>query len=252
MLSNHLILCHPLLLPPSIFPSIRVFSNKSALRIRWPKYWSFSFSLSPSNENSGLISFSIDWFDLHCPSSLSPSPNGMAVGVKNLKEKHICLWGSSSDVAGGWVKACPQWELPDSKKWGRFLYRSKGKWKSLSCVWLFATSWTVQSMGFSRPEYRSVQPFPSPGDPPNPGIKPRSPALQADSLPAEPQQKPKNTGVGSLSLLQQIYLTQELNRGLLHWAIREVNRKPQGKRITWSLKTNNVMFGLGEIVKVLL
>ena len=67
-------------------------------------------------------------------------------------------------------------------------------------------------MGFSRPEYRSVQPFPSPGDPPNPGIEPRSPALQADSLPAEPQQKPKNTGVGSLSLLQRIYLTQELNR----------------------------------------
>ena len=64
MLSNHLILCHPLLLPPSIFPSIRVFSNKPALCIRWPKYWSFSFSISPSNEYSGLISFRIDWFDL--------------------------------------------------------------------------------------------------------------------------------------------------------------------------------------------
>jgi len=64
MPSNHLILCHPLLLPPSIFPSIRVFSNESALRIRWPKYWSFSFNISPSNEYSGLISFRIDWFDL--------------------------------------------------------------------------------------------------------------------------------------------------------------------------------------------
>ena len=64
MLSNHLILCCPLLILPSIFPSIRVFSNKSALRIRWPKYWSFSFSISPSNEYSGLISFRIDWFDL--------------------------------------------------------------------------------------------------------------------------------------------------------------------------------------------
>ena len=63
MLSIHLILCHPLLLP-SIFPSIRVFSKESALRIRWPKYWSFSFSISPSNEYSGLISFRIDWFDL--------------------------------------------------------------------------------------------------------------------------------------------------------------------------------------------
>ena len=64
MPSNHLILCHPLLLPPSIFPSIRVFSNESVLHIRWQKYWSFSFSLSPSNEYSGLISFRIDWFDL--------------------------------------------------------------------------------------------------------------------------------------------------------------------------------------------
>ena len=62
--SNHLIPCHPLLLLLSVFPSIRVFSNESALRIRWPKYWSFSFSISPSNEYSGLISFRIDWFDL--------------------------------------------------------------------------------------------------------------------------------------------------------------------------------------------
>ena len=66
--SNHLILCHPLLLLPSVFPSIRVFSSESllqsVLRIRWPKYWSFSFSISPSNENSGLISFKIDWLDL--------------------------------------------------------------------------------------------------------------------------------------------------------------------------------------------
>ena len=64
MPSNHLILCHPLLVLPSIFPSITVFSKESVLRIRWPKYWSFSFSLSPSNEYSGLISFKIDWFDL--------------------------------------------------------------------------------------------------------------------------------------------------------------------------------------------
>ena len=62
--SNHLILCHPLLLLPSIFPSIRVFSNESVLCIRWPEYWSFSFSVSPSREYSGLISFRIDWFDL--------------------------------------------------------------------------------------------------------------------------------------------------------------------------------------------
>ena len=62
--SNHLILCHPLLLPPSIFPSIRVFSNESVLCIRRPKYWSFSFSISPSNEHPGLISFRMDWLDL--------------------------------------------------------------------------------------------------------------------------------------------------------------------------------------------
>ena len=64
MPSNHLILCHPLLLPSSIFPSIRVFSNKSVLHIRWPKCWSFSFSISPSNEYSVLISFRTDWLDL--------------------------------------------------------------------------------------------------------------------------------------------------------------------------------------------
>ena len=64
MPSNHLILCHPLLLTPSIFPSIRVFSNESVLCIRWPKDWSFSFSISPSNEYSGLISFRMDWLDL--------------------------------------------------------------------------------------------------------------------------------------------------------------------------------------------
>ena len=64
MPSNHLILCCHLLLPPSIFPSIRVFSNESVLCIRWPKYWSFSFSMSPSNEYSGLISFRMDWFNL--------------------------------------------------------------------------------------------------------------------------------------------------------------------------------------------
>ena len=64
MPSNHLILCCPLLLPTSIFPSIRVFSNESFLPIRWPKYWSFSFNISPSNEHSGLISFRMDWLDL--------------------------------------------------------------------------------------------------------------------------------------------------------------------------------------------
>ena len=64
MPSNHLIHCHPLLVPPSIFPSIRVFSNESILHIRWPKYWSYSLSISPSNEHPGLVSFRMDWLDL--------------------------------------------------------------------------------------------------------------------------------------------------------------------------------------------
>ena len=71
MPSNHLILCCPLLLLPSIFPSIRVFSNELALRIRWPKYWSFSFNISPSNEHPGLISFRMDWLDLLASKGLS-------------------------------------------------------------------------------------------------------------------------------------------------------------------------------------
>ena len=100
----------------------------------------------------------------------------------------------------------------------------KVKGKSLSRVRLFATPWTTQSMEFSRPEYWSGQPFHYPGDLPNPGIEPKSPTLQADSLPAEPPGKPKNTGVGSLSLLQQIFLTQEWNQGLLHckWVIYQL------------------------------
>ena len=116
MPSNHLILCRPLPFPPSIFPGIRVFSNELVLPIRWPKYWSFSFSISPSNEYSGL------------------------------------------------------------------------KVKLLSRFRLFATPWTEayqapQSMEFSRQEYWSGLPFPSPEDLPNPGSEPRSPALQADALP---------------------------------------------------------------------
>ena len=91
----------------------------------------------------------------------------------------------------------------------------------LSRVQHIATLWTVAhqaalSMEFSRQEYWSGLPFSSSGDLPNPGMEPRSPTLQVDFLPAEPQGKPKNTGVGSLFLLQQIFLTQELNQGLLH------------------------------------
>ena len=81
MLSNHLILCHPLLLLPSIFSSISVFPNEAALHIRWPKFWSFSFSISPSNDYSELISFRIDWFDLLAIQGL----------LKSLLQKKKCL-----------------------------------------------------------------------------------------------------------------------------------------------------------------
>ena len=88
MPSNHLILCRPLLLP-SIFPSIRVFSKKSVLHIKWPKYWSFSFSISPFNEYSGLISFKIDWFDLLCSPRDSqesfPTPQFKSINSSALK-----------------------------------------------------------------------------------------------------------------------------------------------------------------------
>ena len=90
------------------------------------------------------------------------------------------------------------------------------KSESESHVGLFVTPWTIQYMEFSRSEYWRGQPFPSPGDLPKPGNEPRFPTFQADSLPTELQVKPKNTGVGSLSLLQQIFLTQESNQGLLH------------------------------------
>ena len=84
MTSNHLILCHPFLFLLSIFPSIRVSSSESALCIRWPKYWSFSFSISPSNEYSGLISFRIDWFDLAVQGTLKSSPAPQFKSINSL------------------------------------------------------------------------------------------------------------------------------------------------------------------------
>ena len=84
MPSNHLILCHPLLLLPSIFPSIKVFSNESVLHIRWPKYWSFSFSISPSNEYSWLISFRIDWLDLLAVQGTESPPAPQFKGINSI------------------------------------------------------------------------------------------------------------------------------------------------------------------------
>ena len=99
MPSNHLILCHPLLLLPSIFHSIRVFSNESAFHIRWPKYWSFSFSITPSNEYSGLIFFRIDWFDLLAvPGTLKSllQYHSSKPSWNNLRQLWaLCLWINS-------------------------------------------------------------------------------------------------------------------------------------------------------------
>ena len=100
---------------------------------------------------------------------------------------------------------------------------AKWKWKLLSCVRLLVIPWTIQSMEFSRPEYWSGLPFPSPGHLPNPGTKLRSPSLQVDSLPAKPPGKPKNTGVGSLSLLQRTFPTRRKYYNLwLEWAILSI------------------------------
>ena len=95
--------------------------------------------------------------------------------------------------------------------------------------------YNMQSMEFSRPECWSGQPVPSPGDVPNPGIEPKSPTLQADSLPAEPQGKPKNTGLGSLSLLQGIFPNQGLKPGLLHcrWILYQLSHKGSPRILDW-------------------
>ena len=101
MPSSHLILCRPLLLLPSVFPSIRVFSNELVLCIRWPKYWTFSFSISPSNEYSGLISFRIDWFDLLAvqgtlKSLLQHHSSKASILQNRFFDTELSLWSNSS------------------------------------------------------------------------------------------------------------------------------------------------------------
>ena len=193
---NHLILCCLLLLLPSIYPSIRVFSNELMLCISWPKYWSFSFSISPPNAYSGFISFKIDWFALLAVLGILKSL------LQHYSSKTSILWCYAFFMA---QFSHLYMAARRTVKW------SEVKWKSLSPVWLFATPWTIHSMEFSKPEHWSGYLFLSPGDLPNPGIEPRSPMLQGDSLSAKPPGELNNTGVGSLSLLQQIFLTQELN-----------------------------------------
>ena len=108
MPSNHLILCRPLLLLPSIFPNIRVFSNESAFRIRWPKYWSFSFNISPFNEHPGLISFRMDWLDL------------LAWALQKLAAGQIRPWGHNLHISTVCVgSSLPAFHLPRKSRYLR-------------------------------------------------------------------------------------------------------------------------------------
>ena len=189
MPSNHLILCRPLLLPPSIFPSMRVFSNESVICIRWPKYWRFSFSISPSNEYSGLISFRMDCLDLlavqrTCKSLLQHHSSKASVLHSSLysltltsihaataKSCQSCL--TLCDTIDGSPPGSPFPGILQARtlEWGAISFSNAWKWKvkgkSLSRVWLFATPWAAAfqappSMGFSRWEYWSGVPSPSP------------------------------------------------------------------------------------------
>ena len=206
MPSSHLILCRPLLLLPAILPSIRVFANESTLHMRWPKYWSFSFSIIPSKEIQGLISFRMDWLDLlevqgtlksllQNHSSKASILRRLAFFTVHLSHPYVTTGKTIALTRQTFVGKVMSLVLNMlSGLIITFLPRSKWKKvkvKSLSHIWLFAIPWTVvyqapPSMGFSRQEYWRGLPFPSPGDLPDPGIEPRSPALQADALPSEP------------------------------------------------------------------
>ena len=175
MPSSHLILCHPLLLLPPIPPSIRVFSNESTLRIRWPKYWSFSFSIIPSKEIPGLISFRMDWLDLFV----------VQVTLKSLLQHHSSkasiLWRSAfftiqlshPYMTTGKTIALITWT---------FVEKVMSLLLNISHVQPFVITSTVAcqtplSMVFSRQEYWSGLPCLHPGNLPNPEIEPRSPTL---------------------------------------------------------------------------
>ena len=136
MPSNHLILCQPLLLLLSILPSIRVFSNESALCIRWPKFPSFSFSITPSNEYSGMISFKFDWFDLLAllsrvfPSTTIWKHQFFNAQPSSLSNSHICTWLHSSDYTDLFGKVMSLLFNTPSRFVIAFLPRSKRLWMS--------------------------------------------------------------------------------------------------------------------------
>ena len=183
MQSNHLILCRPLLLLPSIFPNIRVFSSESVLNIRWPKYWSFSFSISPSNEYSELISFRINWFDLLAIQGTLKSV------LQHHSSKASILWSSAFFMV--------QLSHP---------YMTTGKTTALT-RWNFAGSNRYISDMLIPVLCLVAQLCPIHGNPmdcSSPGS-----SVHGDS-------PGKNTGVGCHALLQGIFPTQGSNPGLPH------------------------------------
>ena len=136
--SNHLILCHPLLFLPSIFPSIRVFSNESVLRIRWPKYWSFSFSVSPFNEYSGLISFRMDWLDHRAvPGTLN-----------SLLQYHS--WFTGKDCNAGKDRAGKEGDDRGWDGWKTSLTQWTWVWANSGIEWRTRKPGVLQSMGLQR------------------------------------------------------------------------------------------------------
>ena len=189
-------LCHPLFLLPQIPPSIRVFFNESSLRMRWPKYWSFSFSIIPSKEIPGLISFRMDWLDLlevrgtlksllqHHSSKVSTLWHSAFFTVQF---SHPYMTTRKTIALSRWTFVGKVMSLLFSmlsRLVTTFLPRSESevKWSRSVMSGLFVTPGTVAyqallSMGFSRQEYWSRLPFPSPGDLPESGIEPGSPAL---------------------------------------------------------------------------
>ena len=209
MLSNHLILCHPLLLLPSIVPSIRAFSNESALRIRWPKYWSFSFNISPSNEHSGLISFRMAWLDLLVVQGT----------LKSLLQHHsskASILGRSAFftvqfshpyMTTGKTIALTRWTFVGKvmslllNMLSRLVITFLPRRKRLLISWLQSPSAVIlEPTSEFKSERRSVM----------------SNSLRLHGLYSPWNSPAQNIGVGSLSLLQGIFPTQGSNPRLPH------------------------------------
>ena len=153
MLFNHLILCCPLLLLLSIFPGIRVFSNESALCIKWPKYWSFRFSISPSSDYSGLISFRIDWFNLlsvQGTQEYSPAPQFESINSSEFSPlygpTHTSIHDYWENHRFDYMDLCPQVMYPCSSMLSRFVIPFLSRRKCLLILWLDFCQITASSL----------------------------------------------------------------------------------------------------------